>query len=61
METNRIEIHKVTNDLVVPADACRSYKALYLGLKELEDDLHQHIHKENYILFQKVINRGWLD
>ncbi len=56
-----IEIHKITNDLTAPADACRSYKALYLGLKDLEDDLHQHVHKENNVLFQKSIHNGWLD
>jgi regulator of cell morphogenesis and NO signaling len=55
------EIHGLTNDLKAPPDACGSYRALYEGLKELEGDLHQHVHLENNILFAKVVEKGWLD
>ena len=43
-----------------PRWACDTYRALLKGLRELELDLHQHIHKENNILFPKAlaIERG---
>lgn len=34
-----------------PPDACNTYRALFSGLKELEEDLHRHIHLENSVLF----------
>jgi len=37
-----------------PAEACNTYRALFDGLRELEADLHAHIHKENNILFPKA-------
>lgn len=34
-----------------PADACNTYRALFTGLRDLEEDLHRHIHLENAVLF----------
>lgn len=34
-----------------PPEACNTYRALFSGLKELEEDLHRHIHLENSVLF----------
>lgn len=34
-----------------PADACNTYRALFAGLHDLEEDLHRHIHLENSVLF----------
>jgi len=34
-----------------PSDACNTYRALFAGLHELEEDLHRHIHLENSVLF----------
>ena len=48
-------MRSITNDYQLPDDACESFKALYDGLKELEKDLHEHIHLENNILFPKAI------
>jgi len=48
-------IRRLSSDLVPPADACGSYRALYTGLAELEQDLHQHIHLETNVLFPRVI------
>lgn len=48
-------MNKLTNDYSLPADACNSYRFLYKKLKELEEDLHQHIHLENNILFPRVL------
>ncbi len=49
------ELRKRTNDYTPPADACNSYQFLYKKLKELDEDLHQHIHLENNILFPKAL------
>ncbi len=38
-----------------PADACISYQTFYQALEAFEQDLHQHIHLENNILFPKAI------
>lgn len=47
-------IRQATQDYVLPKDACNSFMYLYEKLKEFEDDLHQHIHLENNILFPKA-------
>ncbi len=46
---------KVTDNYNPPADACNSYRFLYKKLNELDEDLHQHIHLENNILFPKAL------
>ncbi|MEW6467636.1 MAG: iron-sulfur cluster repair di-iron protein [Bacteroidota bacterium] len=38
-----------------PEYACNTYRVLYSKLNEFEDDLHQHIHLENNVLFPKAI------
>ena len=44
-------LDKLTNNISLPQDACNTWTALYLGLKELKEDLMQHILLENEILF----------
>jgi len=46
---------KLTNDYELPEDACNSYSYLFSKMQEFEDDLHQHIHLENNILFPKAL------
>ncbi len=41
----------LAHDLQLPAGACNTWTALYLGLKELKEDLMEHILLENEILF----------
>jgi regulator of cell morphogenesis and NO signaling len=48
-------INEVTDGYTPPAGACNSFQFLYKKLSELEDDLHQHIHLENNILFPKAL------
>jgi len=48
-------IHRATGDHTVPEDACNTYRAMLDGLRQLELDMHQHVHKENNILFPKAI------
>lgn len=49
------EIRELSNNYMPPEDSCATYKVSYLKLKEFEEDLHQHIHLENNILFPKSI------
>ncbi|MFV0389243.1 MAG: iron-sulfur cluster repair di-iron protein [Pyrinomonadaceae bacterium] len=49
------EIRELSDNFTLPSGACASYTALYNGLEELENDLHQHIHLENNVLFPKAI------
>ena len=49
------ELRKTTSDYAVPADVCISYQTLYEALEAFEEDLHQHIHLENNILFPGAI------
>jgi len=50
------EIRQLSHNFVTPADACPTYHAFYDGLKDFEQDLHQHIHLENNILFPRAID-----
>lgn len=45
----------LTKDYQLPPDACNSYTYLFGKIKEFEDDLFQHIHLENNILFPKAV------
>ena len=45
------QINSVTGGYAMPADGCASYRAMLEGLQEMELDLHEHIHKENNVLF----------
>ena len=49
------EIRSLSNNYLLPADACASYSLLYRLLDEFEEDLHLHIHLENNILFPKAL------
>jgi regulator of cell morphogenesis and NO signaling len=49
-------LRELTNDYDLPAEACNTWRALWFGLNALEEDLHQHIHLENNILFPRVLN-----
>lgn len=52
---NMDEIRHLSGDYTPPADACTSYRVLFAKLDEFEQDLHQHVHLENNILFPKAI------
>lgn len=49
------EMQKLSKNYMPPADACSSYQFLYKKLKDLDEDLHQHIHLENNVLFPKAL------
>jgi regulator of cell morphogenesis and NO signaling len=45
----------LTADLTPPADACNTWRSLYLRLGALESDLKDHIHLENNVLFPRTM------
>jgi regulator of cell morphogenesis and NO signaling len=47
------EVEALTDNLSPPSDACATWRALYGGLSKFTDDLMQHIHLENNVLFPK--------
>jgi regulator of cell morphogenesis and NO signaling len=50
-----LKIRELTDNYVPPAGACARHKVSYYKLKELDNDLVQHIHLENDVLFRKAI------
>ncbi len=49
------QIRDLTQHYSPPRDACPTYLAMLEGLHELERNMHQHVHKENNILFPRAI------
>lgn len=47
------EVEALYRNGALPAEACGSWRALYVGVKKLADDLMQHIHLENNVLFPR--------
>ncbi|PQJ33688.1 iron-sulfur cluster repair di-iron protein [Salinibacter sp. 10B] len=47
-------LRDLTNGFTPPAGACPKFRAALDGLDELETDMHQHVHKENNILFPRA-------
>jgi len=45
----------LTANLTAPAEACPTWRALYLGLTRLEAEFMEHIHLENNILFPRAL------
>lgn len=55
-------IRGLTNNYTLPADACTSYTILFQKLQEFENDLFNHVHLENNILFPKALalEKDWV-
>lgn len=47
-------LRELTNGFTPPENACPKFQAAMDGLQKLETDLHQHVHKENNILFPRA-------
>lgn len=52
------QLELLTAGCTPPADAHRSWRMLYAGLRKLSDDLIVHIHLENNVLFPRFLNRS---
>lgn len=55
-EALRILAH-LTDDFKAPIDACPTWRALYTGARALREELMQHIHLENNVLFPRALAR----
>lgn len=51
-----VRLHELTDGYTPPEWACNTFRALYDGLAELEQETHQHVHKENNILFPRALS-----
>ena len=49
------KIYRLSSNYTTPADGCTTYRVAFAMLQEFEEDLHEHIHLENNILFPKAI------
>ncbi len=47
-------LERLTYGIQHPKGACNTWRALYLGLRTFKEDLMEHIHLENNILFDRV-------
>lgn len=47
-------IRQLTSNYTIPRDACPTYQLTYKKLAEFDQDLMQHVHLENNVLFEKV-------
>ena len=47
------QLETLTDGITPPRGACTTWRALYTGLREFRQDLMQHIHTENNILFER--------
>ncbi len=45
------KLMQLTNDATPPPGACNTWRALFAGIAQLNDDLINHIHLENNVLF----------
>lgn len=48
-------MRELSNNYTPPPDACVKHKVVFSVLKDLDNDLAQHLHLENNILFPKAI------
>jgi len=52
---NLERLRELTHQFTPPEEACGTWRALYLGLHELDEQLMQHIHLENNVLFPRAL------
>ena len=55
VETVFRRISALSGNYMPPVGACHTFKAFYSKLKEFDQDLQQHVHLENEILFPKAL------
>ncbi|MBP7950924.1 MAG: iron-sulfur cluster repair di-iron protein [Verrucomicrobiales bacterium] len=49
---------ELTDGYTPPDWACNTFRALYDALGKLENNMHQHVHKENNVLFPRALAIG---
>ncbi len=50
------QLRQLAHGYVPPADACPTWRALYLGLSDLERAVMEHVHLENHVLFARAMH-----
>jgi regulator of cell morphogenesis and NO signaling len=50
-----VHLRQLTDDYTPPEWACNTYRAMLDALAKFERDMHQHIHKENNVLFPRAV------
>lgn len=50
-----VRFKDLTDSYTPPEWACNTFRALYDGLAKLEKNTHQHVHKENNVLFPRAL------
>ena len=48
-------MNELTAGFEPPDDACNTYRVMLDALAQLQRDTHQHVHKENNILFPRAL------
>jgi regulator of cell morphogenesis and NO signaling len=48
-------MRELSKGFLAPEGSCPTLRAYYQGLQEFEQDLHQHVHLENNILFPRAV------
>jgi regulator of cell morphogenesis and NO signaling len=48
-------LRRLTRDYIPPEGACNTYRVMLDALATLEQDMYEHVHKENYILFPRAV------
>lgn len=46
-------LESLANGFELPDEACPTWRALYTGVRKLIDDVHEHVHLENNVLFPR--------
>lgn len=49
------QVETLTDEFSPPEGACNTWQALYVGTAQLAEDLMQHIHLENNVLFPRFV------
>lgn len=52
---NLRRMRELASDFVPPAEACTTWRALFLRLHRLEQDIMEHVHLENHVLFPRAL------
>lgn len=51
------KMNKLTDGYTPPAEVCTTYLVMLSSLAFLEKDMHEHVHKENHILFSRILEK----
>jgi len=52
---NLVDLRTLAHDFVAPPESCATWQALYLRLNRFTDELMEHIHLENNVLFPRAL------